>query len=68
MTIKQITDNIHEDASITGTSIDKRPGLQAAIAATAKGMALVAYSISRIARSTTDMLGIATGLEKKGAD
>ena len=45
MNIKQITDNIHEDASITGTSIDKRPGLQAA---TAEGLALVAYSISRI--------------------
>jgi site-specific DNA recombinase len=59
---------IHEDAGITGTSMDKRPGLQAALAATGKGMALVAYSISRIARSTSDMLGIATGLEKKGAD
>jgi DNA invertase Pin-like site-specific DNA recombinase len=59
---------IHEDAGITGTSMDKRPGLQAAIAAVSKGMALVAYSISRIARSTSDMLEIATGLEKKGAD
>jgi site-specific DNA recombinase len=59
---------IHEDAGITGTSMDKRPGLQAALAATGKGMALVAYSISRIARSTSDMLEIATGLEKKGAD
>jgi site-specific DNA recombinase len=59
---------IHEDAGITGTSMDKRPGLQAALSATGKGMALVAYSISRIARSTSDMLEIATGLEKKGAD
>lgn len=59
---------IHEDAGITGTSMDKRPGLQAALAATGKGMALVAYSISRIARSTADMLEIATGLEKRGAD
>ena len=59
---------IHEDAGITGTSMEKRPGLQAALAATGKGMALVAYSISRIARSTADMLEIATGLEKKGAD
>jgi site-specific DNA recombinase len=59
---------IHEDAGITGTTMDKRPGLQAAIGATGKGMALVAYSISRIARSTSDMLEIATGLEKKGAD
>ena len=59
---------IHEDAGITGTSMEKRPGLQAALAATGKGMALVAYSISRVARSTADMLEIATGLEKRGAD
>ncbi len=59
---------VYEDAGITGTSMDKRPGLQAAIAATGKGMALVAYSISRLARSTADMLEIAAGLEKKGAD
>ena len=59
---------IHEDAGITGTSMDKRPGLQAALADTGKGMALVAYSISRLARSTADMLEIAAGLEKKGAD
>ena len=31
-------------------------------------MALVAYSFSRLARSTADMLEIASGLEKKGAD
>lgn len=59
---------IHEDAGISGAGMDKRPGLQAAIAATGKGMALVAYSISRLARSTADMLEIAAGLEKKGAD
>ncbi len=59
---------IHEDAGITGTSMDKRPGLQAAIAATGKGMALVSYSISRIARSTRDMLEIAETIQKRGAD
>jgi site-specific DNA recombinase len=59
---------IHEDAGITGTSMDKRPALQAAIAATGKGMALVAYSISRIARSTRDMLEIADQIQRKGAD
>lgn len=59
---------IHEDAGITGTSMGKRPGLQAAIAATGKGMALVAYSISRIARSTRDMLEIAEDIQRKGAD
>lgn len=59
---------IHEDAGITGTSLDKRPGLRAAIAQTGKGMALVAYSISRIARSTRDMLQIADQIQSKGAD
>lgn len=59
---------IHEDAGITGTSMDKRPALQAAITATGKGMALVAYSISRIARSTRDMLEIADQIQRKGAD
>lgn len=59
---------IHEDAGITGTSLDKRPGLKAAIAQTGKGMALVAYSISRIARSTRDMLQIADQIQGKGAD
>jgi len=59
---------VYEDAGITGTSMDKRPALQAAIAATGKGMALVAYSISRIARSTRDMLEIADEIQRKGAD
>jgi site-specific DNA recombinase len=59
---------IYEDAGITGTSLDKRPGLKAAIEQTGKGMALVAYSISRIARSTRDMLQIADQIQGKGAD
>ena len=59
---------IYEDAGITGTSLDKRPGLRAAISQTKKGMALVSYSISRIARSTRDMLQIADQIQSKGAD
>lgn len=59
---------IYEDAGITGTSLDKRPGLKEAISQTGKGMALVAYSISRIARSTRDMLQIADQIQSKGAD
>ncbi len=59
---------IYEDAGITGTSLDKRPGLRTAIEQTGKGMALVAYSISRIARSTRDMLQIAHQIQGKGAD
>jgi site-specific DNA recombinase len=59
---------IYEDAGITGTCLNKRPGLKEAIAQTSKGMALVAYSISRIARSTRDMLNIADQIQGKGAD
>ena len=59
---------LFEDAGISGGGMVKREGLQAALAATTKGMALVPYSISRLARNTRDMLEIAERLEKKGAD
>lgn len=59
---------VFTDAGISGASMDKREGLQAAMKATGKCMALVAYSISRLARSTRDMLAIAEHLETKGAD
>lgn len=59
---------VFSDEGITGLKIKKRPGVQAALEATGKGMALVAYSFSRIARSTRDMISIAELLEKKGAD
>ena len=56
------------DAGISGKSMDKRPGLQQALAATGKGMALVVYSLSRLARSTKDTLSISERLDKAGAD
>lgn len=59
---------VFTDAGISGASMGGREGLQAALKATGKGMALVAYSISRLARSTRDMLSIAELLERKGAD
>jgi DNA invertase Pin-like site-specific DNA recombinase len=59
---------VFHDAGISGASMGRREGLQAALKATGKGMALVAYSISRIARSTRDMLDIAELLDRKGAD
>jgi site-specific DNA recombinase len=59
---------VFEDAGISGGGMAKRDGLQDALKATTKGMALVAYSISRLARNTKDMLDIAERLEKKGAD
>jgi len=59
---------IFQDAGIGGGSMSKREGLQTAIKTAGKGMALIAYSISRLARSTRDMLEIAEKLEVKGAD
>lgn len=56
------------DAGISGASMAGRDGLAAALEAAGKGQALVAYSISRLARSTRDMLAIAEQLERKGAD
>lgn len=59
---------VFEDAGISGASMNGRTGLHAALKATGKGMALISYSISRIARSTRDMLEIAERLDKIGAD
>ena len=59
---------VFEDAGVSGASMNGRDGLHAALKATSKDMALVCYSISRIARSTRDMLEIAERLDARGAD
>lgn len=59
--------SVFTDAGLSGKTMN-REGLQAALKAAGSGMALVAYSISRLARSTRDMLDIAERLEAKGAD
>ena len=59
---------IFSDAGISGATMNKREGLHAALKAATKGTALVAYSISRLARTTRDVLAIADDLEKRGAD
>jgi site-specific DNA recombinase len=59
---------LFEDAGISGSRMENRDGLNAALKAAGKGTALVAYSISRLARSTRDMLEIAERLERRGAD
>ena len=56
------------DAGISGKSMDKRTGLQDALKTTGKGMALVVYSLSRLARSTQDTLSIADTFNQRGAD
>ena len=56
------------DAGISGKATANRPELQAALAACAKGGALVVYSLSRLARSTQDTLGIAEKLQRRDVD
>jgi DNA invertase Pin-like site-specific DNA recombinase len=67
-TERGLTLTIYEDAGITGTSMAKRPALEQALRAATKGAVLVAYSLSRFARSTRDMLIIAERLKRQGAD
>jgi site-specific DNA recombinase len=58
---------IHCDEGISGTKSD-RDGLLAAIAEAGKGTALIVYSLSRLTRSTKDLMSFAEQLEKQGAD
>ena len=60
--------HVYVDAGISGKSMDKRTGLQDALKATGKGMALIVYSLSRLARSTQDTLSIADTINKRCAD
>lgn len=59
---------IYRDEGLSGKAAEKRPGLQAAIknACETKGT-LVAYSLSRLGRSTLDCINISQQLEKCGA-
>ena len=59
---------LFEDAGISGGSMKGREGLHTALKAARPGMALVTYSISRLARSTRDMLEISDELTRRGAD
>lgn len=60
--------DIYKDAGISGKSRKNREGLADALASTKKGMALVVYSFSRLARSSRDLLNIADELMDKKAD
>lgn len=59
---------VYSDPGVSGAKMETRRGLQDALAVIKKGDALVAYSLSRLSRSTKDMLGIADLLSKRGAD
>lgn len=58
---------IYEDAGVSGCKHD-RPGLAAALAAANKGDVVIAYSISRFARSTKHLLEISESLAKREID
>ena len=56
------------DAGISGKRMDTRKELLAALGSLKKGMALVSYSLSRLARSTADAITIGNQIAKKKAD
>lgn len=58
----------HADEGISGKSADNRPGLQAALRDACQHKAvLVAYDLTRLARSTSDAIDIAQRLRRCGA-
>lgn len=59
---------IYEDAGISGKSMAKRAGLQEALNVSKPDMAMVVYSLSRLARSTKDCIEIAEQLKAKNCD
>lgn len=60
--------NVFKDEGISGKRMDTRQGLQDALATLKRGNAFVFYSMSRVARSTKDMLSIGELITKKKAD
>ena len=56
------------DAGISGKRMDTRPELQKALASLKKGMALVSYSLSRVSRSSQDLITLGNKLRKKAVD
>jgi len=60
---------IFSDEGISGFTLAKRPGVQAAIEeATRLKTTLVVYSLSRLARNTREALEVSERLQKAGAD
>lgn len=60
--------HIYKDEGISGSSLNKREGMNEALDKVKKGMAFVCYSLSRISRDTVDTIKISRTIEKKGAD
>ena len=63
-------DTVFSDRGMSAKRADNRPQLQKALNAVcqSRNAALVVYSLSRLARSTKDAIGIAERLDKAGAD
>lgn len=59
---------VEVDAGISGKNMKNRPGLQKALGNIKREMALVVYSLSRMARSTKDAISIGESLRKKKGD
>lgn len=59
---------IKEDRGVSGKTIKARNGVQDALSCMKKGMTLVVYSLSRLARSTKDCIEIAENLKRMGCD
>jgi DNA invertase Pin-like site-specific DNA recombinase len=63
-----ILEEVYVDAGASGSRADNRPELQRALAACRKGCVLVFFSLSRLSRSTRDVLAILDRLQGQGAD
>ena len=59
---------VYVDAGISGKKMENRPELLKALANMKKGMALVSYSLSRLARSTKHLIEISELVAKKKGD
>lgn len=59
---------IHIDEGLSGSTLEKREGMKAALAEVKKDMAFVCYSLSRVSRDIEDTIRIARTIEQKGAD
>jgi site-specific DNA recombinase len=59
---------LHVDAGVSGAKTSNRPALRRALTEAAGAQAtLVTYSLSRLARSTTDAIAISERLTTAGA-
>jgi site-specific DNA recombinase len=59
---------VYVDAGISGKKMENRPELLKALSSLKKGMALVSYSLSRLARSTKHLIEISELVSKKKGD